>query len=657
MDLSVIIVTWNTADLTIECVRRVERELGALSGECLVVDNGSAPEDVTRLSAAIGGSRLIRNADNVGFAAAVNQGLRLSRGRHIVLLNSDAFLGAGALRHLVDYLDANPEVGAVGPLVLHPDGRVQGSARGFPDALSAFFGRRALLTRYFPRNPLSRRNLPALGHATREPMRVDWLSGACVAMRRAAVEEVGGFDERFFMYWEDADICWRMGQRGWQMIYDPRVRVVHLVGGSSERAVLRCTVEFHRSAYRFYRKHLTGRTAHPLNLVAAGGLTARALALVAARLAVRFGGRTRSEGAAPTRVPEAEGPDVPVQPPPLPVQESGTRSPTMARAPVTVVVVNWNAGGHLERCLSALDRQTCEPDEVIVVDNASRDGSASGIDARHRGVRTIALPENVGFAAACNVAARTIRASTWIAMLNPDAVPEPDWLAKLMESVERVPGCASFGSQLILADPPHLLDGTGDIYHVSGLAWRRHHYRPVSADAQVAGEIFAPCAAAALYRRDAFMAAGGFDDRYFCYFEDVDIGFRLRLLGHRAWYVPEARVRHAVSAASGRGSAFYVYHGQRNMVWTYVKNMPGPLLWLYAPQHVLASLVAVAWFSLRGLGRVVLTSKLDSLRGLPEVWRQRREIQRQRRVPLRELRRMMARGWLTPYVRYHLLGR
>jgi GT2 family glycosyltransferase len=328
-----------------------------------------------------------------------------------------------------------------------------------------------------------------------------------------------------------------------------------------------------------------------------------------------------------------------------------------SRAPVAVVIVNWNAGDYLDRCLAGLDRQTCEPDEVIVVDNASEDGSAEGIEQRHRGVRTIRLTENTGFAAACNVAARAVRASTWIATLNPDAVPDPDWLASLMDAVDRMPDCVSFGCQLIVADAPDLLDGTGDIYHVSGLAWRRHHYAPVSAEALAEGEIFAPCAAAALYRLDAFVAAGGFDERYFCYFEDVDLGFRLRLFGHRSWYVPEARVRHAVSALTRRGSAFYVYHGQRNMVWTYVKNMPAPLFWLYAPQHVLATVVALGWFSFRGLGWITLKAKLHSLRALPDVWRQRREIQRRRRVPARELRRMMAGGLLAPYVRRRPLHR
>jgi hypothetical protein len=321
VDLSVIIVSWNTAGLTVECVRTVERAWQTVRGECLVIDNGSSPEDFKRLSDALPGDQLIRNETNRGFAAAVNQGLRRSRGRHVMLLNSDAFVAAGTLQHLVEFLDANPRVGAVGPQVLHPDGSVQGSARGFPNALSAFFGRQALLTRYFPSNPLSRRNLPALGHTLSVPMAVDWVSGACLMMRREAVEDVGYLDERFFMYWEDADLCWRMRQRGWEVIYDPRVRVVHLVGASSDGALLRCTVEFHRSAYRLYRKYVTRRTAHPLNLVAAAGLTARALVLMSTRSVARLLARARPDDARVTKPPDLEGFDHPLPPPQLPAKE------------------------------------------------------------------------------------------------------------------------------------------------------------------------------------------------------------------------------------------------------------------------------------------------------------------------------------------------
>jgi GT2 family glycosyltransferase len=320
-------------------------------------------------------------------------------------------------------------------------------------------------------------------------------------------------------------------------------------------------------------------------------------------------------------------------------------------ARVSVVIVNWNGGAYLDRCLAALGAQTSPPEQVIVVDNASQDGSVDGLSTRYPWVRVICLEYNVGFAAATNHGARDASGSEWLVTLNPDTAPEPAWLAALLEAARARPQYASFGSHLLATGDGTRLDGTGDVYHVSGLAWRRQHGTAATSAAGMPGEIFAPCAAAAMYRRDVFLAAGGFDERYFCYFEDVDLGFRLRLLGHRSWYVPEARVVHVGSALTGRHSPFAVYHGHRNLVWTYWKNMPCLLLWLYLPQHLLLTAVAVLWFVLRGQAGAIVRTKLHGLRALPHVLRQRRVIQQRRQVGIRELRRSMAGGWLTPYLR------
>ena len=144
-------------------------------------------------------------------------------------------------------------------------------------------------------------------------------------------------------------------------------------------------------------------------------------------------------------------------------------------------------------------------------------------------------------------------------------------------------------------------------------------------------EVFAPCAAAALYRRAAFEEIGGFDERFFCYFEDVDLGFRLRLRGYRCLYVPDAIVRHVSSALSGYRSDFAVYHGERNAVWTFVKNMPGPLFWLYLPQHLALNVAALFYYPWRGQGRVVWRAKRDAILGLPAALRERRAVQQRRR--------------------------
>ncbi len=309
---------------------------------------------------------------------------------------------------------------------------------------------------------------------------------------------------------------------------------------------------------------------------------------------------------------------------------------------IAVVIVNYNGGALLERCLTALVKQTYTPFRTIVVDNASRDGSVDGIEGRHPAVQVIRMPKNIGFAAGNNVGIRPTEDCDWIACLNPDAFPEPDWLEQFVKAMRQAPTRSFFGCKMLKAENPDWLDGTGDVYHVSGLAWRRDHGKPVSKDVYSIEEIFGPCAAAALYPRQALLDTGGFDESYFCYYEDVDLAFRLRLKGYRCWYVPDAVVRHVGSAITGRRSDFSVYHGHRNMVWTYFKNMPALLLWWYFLPHVLLSVVTIVIFAFRGQARVILRAKWDALKGLPHILRKRKVIQATRTVRVQELRRVMA---------------
>ncbi|HEY2251933.1 MAG TPA: glycosyltransferase family 2 protein, partial [Planctomycetaceae bacterium] len=154
----------------------------------------------------------------------------------------------------------------------------------------------------------------------------------------------------------------------------------------------------------------------------------------------------------------------------------------------------------------------------------------------------------------------------------------------------------------------------------------------------------APCAAAAMYRHDAWLDVGGFDEAFVSYDEDMDLGLRLCLAGHRYRHVPESIVKHIGSAVTGRHSDYSVYHGQRNVVWTYVKNMPGIMFWKYLPQHLLFNLLTVAWFIVRGRGTSVLRAKRDALRGLPRVWRQRRLVQQKRRLPVHDFDAQLSHG-------------
>jgi GT2 family glycosyltransferase len=321
---------------------------------------------------------------------------------------------------------------------------------------------------------------------------------------------------------------------------------------------------------------------------------------------------------------------------------------------VAVVVVNFNGGEVVERCLEALAAQTRGPDRTIVVDNASDDGSPDRIAERFPEVELLRHDRNSGFAGGNNAGVRAADGCDWIALVNPDAFPEPTWLERLLEAAAERSDFSFFGSLLLRANNPDEVDGTGDAYHVGGMAWRRDNGRPLAEAHLDPGEIFSPCAAAALYRRDVFLAAGGFDEGFFAYYEDSDLAFRLRLLGEQCLYVPDAVVQHVGFSTAGEESAFTVFYSQRNLVWAWVKNMPGPLLAVYLPQHLLVNLLNVGWYAARGQAGPVLRSKLAAIRGLPAILRERRQLQARRAVTSRELRARMEKGagaYLTGFKR------
>ncbi|MBK8115184.1 MAG: glycosyltransferase family 2 protein [Candidatus Accumulibacter sp.] len=321
-------------------------------------------------------------------------------------------------------------------------------------------------------------------------------------------------------------------------------------------------------------------------------------------------------------------------------QVGDSQSDGLGNASVTVVIVNWNGGEMLKECLEHLLQQTYAPTRILVMDNGSSDGSAERVEGMD-GVTVKQLGSNLGFAAANNHAIFATD-TEFIALLNPDAFAEPNWLAQLIKAAKDHPKVAAFGSRQLIQEMPDKLDGIGDIYHFSGLAWRKG-YRRIQTEADLgAVEIFSPCAAAALFRRDALVEVGGFDEDFFCYLEDVDLGFRLRLAGYQSQYIPEAVVYHIGSVTSGgRHSDFSVYHGHRNLVWTFIKNMPGILFWTLLPAHILLNIFSVAYIASRGQGKIIFKAKWDALKGIPAMWRKRKSIQALRRALIRDIWRML----------------
>src|ERR1043166_4563685 len=219
---------------------------------------------------------------------------------------------------------------------------------------------------------------------------------------------------------------------------------------------------------------------------------------------------------------------------------SSSPSAADAASRIAVLIVNYNSGDHLRRCLQALSDQKVRGFQTIVVDNASTDGSADAIERDFPWTQLIRPGKNLGFAAGNNLAASHATSCDWFITLNPDAFPERDWLTALLRAAHEHPQFVMFQAKLMSEADRTIIDGVGDVYHVSGLHWHEAHMCPATDTYDEPREIFSPCAAAAMYRRDAFEQANGFDEDFFCYAEDVDLGFRLRLVGHRALYVPDA---------------------------------------------------------------------------------------------------------------------
>ena len=279
MDLAVVTVSYNSSDVLPACLASLERAAEGLALDLVVVDNASADGTPEAIAARFPHARILRNPTNTGYARAVNQGLAATTAPFVLVINPDCEVRPGALRALVAWLEAHPRAAIAAPKILNPDGSLEYSARAFPNHLTFLFNRYSLLTRVFPNNPFSRRYLLTdWDHAT--PREVDWVSGACLLVRREAVARVGGMDEAFFMFNEDVDWCRRMKLAGFAVCYVPDAVVVHHIGASRRRVAPRVIVERHRGMIHYFHKH------HPSNpvlrVLADGLILARAGVMIAA---------------------------------------------------------------------------------------------------------------------------------------------------------------------------------------------------------------------------------------------------------------------------------------------------------------------------------------------------------------------------------------
>ena len=301
---------------------------------------------------------------------------------------------------------------------------------------------------------------------------------------------------------------------------------------------------------------------------------------------------------------------------------------------ITVIIVSYQSGPTLERCLAALRAQTYTDFETLVVDNASSDGAPQAAAAADPVLQLIEPGSNLGFAAGNNLAAARAR-GRWLALLNPDAYPQSDWLAQLIAAAERRPDVRCFTSLQRDAADPARLDGAGDVMTLAGFPYRGGYQNPLPAHVPE-GETFSACGAAMLVDRTLFLRLGGFDERFFCYCEDVDLGYRLRLIREPTLLAPQAVVDHVGSASTGVRSAFSLFHGSRNRVWVYVKNTPTALLWT-APIHVLATLVLLVRHAARGEAAPAWRGVVAALSDLGPALSARRRLQAERTAKTAEI--------------------
>lgn len=312
----------------------------------------------------------------------------------------------------------------------------------------------------------------------------------------------------------------------------------------------------------------------------------------------------------------------------------------MREETTSVIIVNWNGLRLLPGCLDALHAQTRPPDEVILVDNGSTDGSVSFVEQCFPRIKVLPLPRNVGFAAGNNIGIRASQ-GTIVVTLNNDTLPEPRWLAELCAPFTTQARLGSTMSTMLFAHHPGRIASAGIQVFRNGLALEDRAGHSYTGRHTAPRPIFGPSAGAAAYRRALLDDIGLFDSDFFIYLEDVDLAWRARLRGWESLYVPQATTLHIYSASSGQGSAFKNFHLARNRLWCLRKNLPARLARRYA--------AAIGAYDVGALTYTLLTGDRASLRGRlagvsgGDIARKRQAIQRSRTLADNALDR-----WLQP---------
>lgn len=300
----------------------------------------------------------------------------------------------------------------------------------------------------------------------------------------------------------------------------------------------------------------------------------------------------------------------------------------MTEPTLSLITLSYQSGQYIDRCLGSLIDQAAH--EVIHADNGSDDVDLDELHGDYPGVRQVRNGANLGFAAGMNRAAAAATGD-WLAFINPDAFLDAGWLNVMTAAIQANPDTRLFASLQGHAEKIARLDGAGDALTFFGFPYRMGFGQAVPADLTT-GEVFAPCGAAFVIHRELFHRLGGFDESFFCYCEDADLGFRARLAGEICLLIPEAKVAHIGSASTSVRSDFALYHGYRNRLWLYLKNMPLGLLLLTLPIHIGLTLAMAVKDARNGKGTLVRRALGDAWKGLRPIFVQRKIIQKARTI-------------------------
>ncbi len=325
-----------------------------------------------------------------------------------------------------------------------------------------------------------------------------------------------------------------------------------------------------------------------------------------------------------------------------------SNTPTTETKPSThpstfsIVIPNWNGAKFLPTCLDSLARQTYPHLEIIIVDNASHDGSQALIKKQFPSVLLLELPENRGFTGACNVGMQVAQGE-YVALLNNDTEVDPGWAAAVVDAFQRHPEVGFVASKMLLFDRRDHIHTAGDFFTLDGRAGNRGVWQKDDGQFDREEHVFSACGGSSVYRKAMLDHIGLLDDDFFFSLEDVDLGWRAQLAGWRCLYTPAAIVYHHLSATGGGVTASY--HDGRNLIFVLVKNYPTALWRKYGGQ-VLRAQFRLAWEALRAwrgaAARARLRGMMAGLWYTPRMWRKRQDIQRRRKVSIEYIESLLA---------------